>query len=90
MSNYSSKQLHAMNKQIEKMSKTEHIQLLNIVIQNDKVKITENNNGCFVNLNELQDSTLESIEKFLSYSSTKEKELKSIEKEASQMETLIS
>ena len=90
MSKYSSKQLQAMNKQIEKMSKTEHVQILNIVVQNDKVKITENNNGCFINLNELQHSTLESIDKFLSYSTTKEKELKSIEQEACQMETLIS
>ena len=88
--NYSSKQLNNMNKQIEKMSKTEHMQILNIIVQNDKCKITENNNGCFIILNELNQNTLESIDKFLNYSSTKEKELMNIEKETNKMETFFS
>ena len=87
---YNSKHLNNMNKQIEKMSKTEHLQILNIIIQNDKIKVTENNNGCFINLNELQESTLDAIDKFLAYSSTKEKELKSIEKETCKMENMLS
>ena len=79
-----------MNKQIEKMTKSEHIQILNIIKQDEKVKITENNNGCFVNLNELSNETIESLDKFLKYSQTKEKELKSIEKETCKMENLFS
>ena len=90
MSKYNTKILQHMNKQIEKMTKSEHIQILNIIKQDEKAKITENNNGCFVNLNELSDQTIESLDKFLNYSQTKEKELKSIEKETCKMENLFS
>lgn len=90
MSKFNTKFLQHMNKQIEKMTKSEHIQILNIIKQDEKVKITENNNGCFVNLNELSNETIESLDKFLKYSQTKEKELKSIEKETCKMENLFS
>tara|TARA_B100000886_G_C20036896_1_gene332178 strand:- start:64 stop:336 length:273 start_codon:yes stop_codon:yes gene_type:complete len=90
MSKYNTKVLQNMNKQIEKMTKSEHIQVLTLIKQDDKVKITENNNGCFVNLNELSDETIESLDKFLKYSQTKEKELKNIEKETCKMENLFS
>lgn len=90
MSKYNTKVLQNMNKQIEKMTKTEHIQVLTLIKQDDKVKITENNNGCFINLNELSDKTIESLNKFLKYSQTKEKELKNIEKETCKMEYLFS
>lgn len=90
MSKYNTKVLQNMNKQIEKMTKAEHIQVLTLIKQDDKVKITENNNGCFINLNELSDKTIESLNKFLKYSQTKEKELKNIEKETCMMEYLFS
>lgn len=90
MSKNNTKLLQSMNKQIEKMSKSEHVQILAIIKQDEKAKIMENNNGCFVNLNELSDSTIESLDKFLKYSQTKEKELKHIEKETCKMENLFS
>ena len=80
MSKYNTKILQHMNKQIEKMTKSEHIQILNIIKQDEKVKITENNNGCFVNLNELSDQTIESLDKFLKYSQTKRKNSKVLKK----------
>jgi hypothetical protein len=59
---------------IEKLSKEKHIEILKI-LKKDKINITENNNGCFINMNTIDDTTIKNIEKYVSFLKHKEKEL---------------
>jgi hypothetical protein len=65
---YSDKEYETLIHKIEKLDKREHIEILRI-IKEDKtnIKITENNNGCFINLNELTDDTIDKIFNLLNY-----------------------
>ena len=37
------------------------------IIEKNKIKFTENNNGIFINMNKLNDKVIEEIEQFLEY-----------------------
>ena len=73
--------LKQINNKIEKRTKKEHIEILRIVKKSKKSKITENNNGCFVDLNEIENDIIEELSKFIEFQEIKEKELKTMEKE---------
>tara|TARA_E500000178_G_C16312095_1_gene440994 strand:- start:125 stop:415 length:291 start_codon:yes stop_codon:yes gene_type:complete len=60
---------------IDKLSKEKHIAILKI-FKKDKINITENNNGCFINMNEVSDSILNEIIKYLEFNINNENELK--------------
>lgn len=60
---------------IDKLSKEKHIEILKI-LKKDKINITENNNGCFINMNEISDSILNEIIKYLEFNINNENELK--------------
>jgi pyruvate formate-lyase activating enzyme-like uncharacterized protein len=73
---YSDKKYENLISNIEKLGKTDHIEILRIIKKHDNnTKITENNNGCFINLNELEPSTIEKIENLLNYIEDNKKEL---------------
>ena len=67
-------------KQIENFGKSEHIQILSI-LQRHNVEITENNNGCFVDMTEIDSNVLKEIKKFLDYVQLKKNELNEFESE---------
>jgi hypothetical protein len=61
---------------IEKMKQKEHIEILKIIKNSpNNINITENNNGCFINMNTIDDTTIKNIEKYVSFLKHKEKEL---------------
>lgn len=73
---YSDKQYEDLISKIDELGKRHHIEILRIIKEHDmSAKITENNNGCFINLNELEQSTLEKVNKFLNYIEDNKKEL---------------
>ena len=62
---YSDKQYEDFISKIDELGKRDHIEILRIIKEDDNsLKITENNNGCFINLNELEQSTLENVNNF--------------------------
>lgn len=69
---------------IEKMSKIDQIQILKIITENN-YEITENQNGCFINMNDMNDKIIEDISKYIDYVNKKDTEINDIE---SQKETL--
>lgn len=73
---YSDKQYEDLISKIDELGKNDHIEILRIIREDDtSAKITENNNGCFINLNEIERSTLEKITNFLNYIEDNKKEL---------------
>ena len=79
------KKLEAINAKIEKLNKKQHIEILRIIMKNDKINISENKNGTFINMNELDDSIITKIIDYLQYIETKEKELNDIEDEKNKL-----
>ena len=57
MNTYSFTVLDKIRKSIESMEKTNQIEFAKILLNNN-VKLTENNNGIFVNLNNLDNKTI--------------------------------
>jgi hypothetical protein len=51
---------------INKMSKEHHIEIFKI-ISNNSIKYTENNNGIFINYNDLNEKCINDIENYIKY-----------------------
>ena len=60
------KELKELREKIKGLEICENIEILKIIIKND-IKFTENSNGIFVNMNKLDDKTLDDIKSFLSF-----------------------
>jgi len=61
---------------IEKMGQGEHIEILKIIKQSPtNINITENNNGCFIDMDAIDQGTILNIEKYIDFFKQKEKEL---------------
>ena len=73
------KKFDLINSKIEKLNKKQHIELLRIIVKDEKVNISENKNGSFINMNELNNEIIIKIDEYLKYIETKEKELIKIE-----------
>ena len=72
-----SKQIKLKNK-IEKLDKIHQVKILDILIKN-QVKYSENRNGIFLNMDNLNEKTILEIEQNLEYFRKQEKTLNDIE-----------
>ena len=72
-----SKQIKLKNK-IEKLDKIQQVRILEILTKN-QIKYSENRNGIFLNMDNLNDKTILEIEKNLEYFQKQEKTLSDIE-----------
>jgi hypothetical protein len=71
--------LEKMVAQIDKFSKEDHVKILEIVMNYDKSVVSENNNGCFIHMEDLPDDVIEKIERYIQYVLLKESEINQIE-----------
>ena len=78
---YSIKKLKDLTKRIENISNYEyyHSKILTI-IQNNNMVFSENKNGVFINMNNLNDTCLNEIEKYLTYIDNQNKNIENVEK----------
>lgn len=83
------KEMDKINQIVDKMSKKDHIQLLNIIQSDKSINITENKNGCFIDMNELTPPVIEEINKYVSFYKQKEKEIYLLEKEQETYKELL-
>ncbi len=61
---------------IEKMDQKDHVEILKIIKNSSlNIQITENSNGCFINMDTLDAETVDSIDKYVIFLKQKEKEL---------------
>ncbi len=76
---FSSDYLVKLKNDIEKMSKTQQMDILWILKQNPSVKLNENKSGIFVNISFLPKNIVLEIEKYIKYVNDQESELKNLE-----------
>jgi hypothetical protein len=69
--------LQDISSSVEKMSKKEHIEILRIIkeYQSD-IAISENSNGCFINMSSIDNYVIDKIQHYIKYCQKKEEELK--------------
>jgi len=66
---------------LEKMNKSQQIELARMLIQEYRVTYDENQNGIFINMSELPPSILEKIRSFLKYIELQEENITNVERE---------
>jgi hypothetical protein len=64
---YTPKKLEQMCKTIESFPKEEHIEILKIIHMNNNLSLSENNNGTFIHMEDLNDTTLNLIQDRINY-----------------------
>lgn len=68
-----------LKNRIETLSSEEQKEIFNIIKKNEDLKYTQNNNGIFLLLNEIDTSTIENINLFLKYLEDSKKQTQIIE-----------
>ena len=82
------KNLNKVVKQIESMGKEDHIQLLSI-FKNNNIEVTENINGCFIDLTNIDCCILEEVQKYIDYVEKKKTELNEVENQKEDLKKQI-
>ena len=72
--------LQTIKDTIEQFNKQQQIEVLKLFIKNAAI-MSENNNGTFINLTEIQDSTLTDLENYIIFVNTQHNQLLSMEQE---------
>ena len=80
--------LTSTKKAIESLNKTRQIEILKIFLKNN-VNISENNNGTFINLTELDNTIIEKLDKYISYVNEQENQLNEVENEKTRLENIF-
>ena len=78
-----------MQRVIQTFNKEEQIQLLKIVYESEPSKISENNNGSFIYMDDLSQDTLKKMDSYIEYVLLKEVEIKVMEDELDKLKHTI-
>jgi len=76
--------LKQMKDRVEALNQHHQIQILKIITQ-DNVGMTENKNGSFINLTNVDDAVISKINNYLSYVDEQETQLKKIENQKTEL-----
>jgi hypothetical protein len=77
---HSFKELEKMCEIIETFTKDDHIKILKIIHEsNNHGSISENNNGTFIHMEDIDDNIIEEIQKYMDYVLLKEDTIKEVE-----------
>ena len=79
---YSEKELKDIIEQVEKLPEKDHEQIIRILIKHDGIKFSENTNGTFINISNLDGSIIREINEFV------KKRLEAIRKDREREEKL--
>lgn len=72
-------QLDHIKNTIEKMNKTQHIEILRIFKQNPNIKLNENRNGIYINLSYLPQESIDKLTQYIDYVNEQEQNLEKME-----------
>ena len=64
---YTTKKLEQMCKIIDSFPKEEHVEILKIINSNNNLTLSENNNGTFIHMEDLTETTLNLIQERINY-----------------------
>jgi len=73
------KNLETIVKKIEGYGKDEQLNILKIILKDNNVQYSENNNGTFIKMDKLQDNIIHKIEEYIQYIEKKEEDINSVE-----------
>ena len=73
------KNLETIVKKIEGYGKHEQLNILKIILKDNNVQYSENNNGTFIKMDKLQDNIIHKIEEYIQYIEKKEEDINSVE-----------
>ena len=73
--------LNELKENIEKLSFFHQVEILRILNEKNSSILNENKNGVFINLTNVDQETIEKMQKYLKYVAKQETQLKSIEEE---------
>jgi len=79
--NITDEYLDELRTNIEKMNKTQQMDILDIIKKNPTIKLNENKGGIFVNMSFLPRDVLESMHKYVNYVKDQEMLLNTAEKQ---------
>ena len=82
------KNLEKLQKKIEKLDSEYHLQIAKILNKN-KIKLTQNNNGIFVNLKNLPENIIELLWKYLEFINNQENYINEDENKKIELEKLF-
>lgn len=71
--------LETMKNTIERMNKTQHIEVLKIFKKFPQIKLNENRNGVYINLSYLPDSSISELSRYIEYVDAQETNLETME-----------
>lgn len=80
--------LTKLKDKIESMNKSNHIEALYMISKNTSIKLTENNNGTFINLTDLDNNMIEKLEEFVQYVAKQNSVLDNIESKKEELENI--
>lgn len=83
-----SERLIKLKDKIESMDKSNHIEALYMISQNRSIKLTENNNGTFINLTDLDNIMIEKMEEFVLYVAKQTSDINDIESKKLELENI--
>ena len=83
-----SERLNRLKNKIELMEKSNHIEALHIIYQDKSIKLSENNNGTFINLTDIDETMLDKIEDFIQYIELQKHQIDDIEKKKASIENI--
>ena len=81
--------LEKMVDHIDNFSKEDHIKILEIIVNYNRNIISENNNGCFIHMEDLPEDVIEKIEHYINYVLLKESEINKIETTKDNLKNII-
>jgi hypothetical protein len=64
---------------IDNFLKEDHIKILEIIANYNRSIISENNNGCFIHMEDLPEEVIEKIDHYINYVLLKESEINKVE-----------
>lgn len=73
------KKLEMMKTFIEKLNKTQQIEILKIIKRNTSAKINENRNGIYINMSFIDSKTIDELDKHIQYIIDQEKSMELFE-----------
>lgn len=71
--------MESLKNRIDRMSKSQHIEILKILRKNPEVKLNENKSGIFINLSFLPEDIVTAIDEYVKFVEDQEKAIDSLE-----------
>jgi hypothetical protein len=81
--------LDNLKKNIEKLDKQNHIEILRILTKDPTVRINESKGGCLVNMSLLSDNIIEEIQKYIEYIDKRQDSIEALETQQHEFEKIL-